>query len=155
VGARAVKRSLRWFVKSYLSRRDCCRIMGMDNTALLKEARNLLLQLHKMLVDFEREGYEMINGRQSSGQFLNLLLEDPGFVWLKEFSNLIVVIDEMFAQKDGYDKTAVDAELSRMRDLADMKDVDDNFRARYQYALQESSEIAAKHAELKTLIAEM
>lgn len=126
----------------------------MDNTVLLREGRNLLLQLHKLLVDFEREGYEMINGRQTSGQFLNLLLEDPGFVWLKEFSNLIVVIDEMFAQKDGFDASAVGAELARMRDLADMKDVDDNFRVKYQYALQESSEIAGKHAELKTLLAE-
>lgn len=121
---------------------------------MLKEARNLLLQLHKLLVDFEREGYEMINGPQSSGQFLSLLLEDPGFVWLKEFSNLIVVIDEMFAQKDGYDKSAVDAELARTRDLAYMKDVDDNFRTRFQYALQENSEIAGKHAQLKSLLAE-
>jgi hypothetical protein len=59
----------------------------------------------------------------------------------------------MFAQKDGYDASAIDAELARMRDLADMNDVDDNFRAKYQYALQESSEIAGKHAELKILIA--
>jgi hypothetical protein len=125
----------------------------MDNTGLLREGRNLLLQLHKMLVDFEREGYEMINGQMTSGQFLNLLLEDPGFAWLKEFSNLIVVVDEMFAQKDGFDKSAVDAELERLRDLVALKDVDDSFRTRYQYALQESSEIAGKHAELKTLLA--
>ena len=125
----------------------------MDNTILLKEGRNLLLQLHKMLVDFEREGYEMINGRMTSGQFLNLLLEDPGFAWLKEFSNLIVVVDEMFAQKDGFDQSAIDAELERLRDLVGLQDVTDSFRTKYQYALQESVEIAGKHAELKALLA--
>ena len=44
----------------------------MGNTELLKNARNLLLKLHKDLVDFERESYEMFNGKVSSGQFLNL-----------------------------------------------------------------------------------
>lgn len=126
----------------------------MDNSALLKEGRNLLLQLHKMLVDFEREGYEMINGRVTSGQFLSLLLEDPEFAWLKEYSNLIVVIDEMFAQKDGVENSAVDAELDRLRDLVDMKDVDENFRVKYQFALQECSDIAGKHAELKRLLSQ-
>jgi len=126
----------------------------MDNADLLKQGRNLILQLHKMLVDFEREGYEMINGRTTSGQFLNVLLEDPGFAWLKEFSNLIVVVDEMFAQKDGLDGSAIDAELARMRDLVVMKDVPEDFPGKYQYALQESSEIAGKHAELKSLLAQ-
>jgi hypothetical protein len=126
----------------------------MDNAVLLKQGRDLILQLHKMLVDFEREGYEMINGRVTSGQFLNLLLEDKSFAWLKEFSNLIVVVDEMFAQKDGVDASAIDAELARMRDLVAMNDVPGDFPGKYQYALQESSEIAGKHAELKTLLAQ-
>lgn len=124
----------------------------MENKTLLREGRNLLLQLHKQLVDFEREGYEMLNGPVTPGQFLGLLLEDPAFAWLKEFSNLIVVIDEMFAQKDGYESTAVNAELERMRDLVAMRDVPEGFVGKYQYALQENAEIAAKHAELKNLV---
>ena len=126
----------------------------MDNTELLKKSRNLLLQLHKMLVDFEREGYEMINGPQSPGQFLNLLLENEDFAWLKQFSNLIVTIDEMFAQKDGIEREMIDAELSSLRRLVAMDDAEPGFISKYRYALQESSEIAGKHAELKTLLAE-
>jgi hypothetical protein len=130
------------------------KILCMDNAVLLKHGRDMILQLHKMLVDFEREGYEMINGRVTSGQFLNLLLEDPGFAWLKEFSNLIVVVDEMFAQKDGIDGSAIDTQLARMRDLVEMNDVPSDFPGKYQYALQESSEIAGKHAEVKLLLAQ-
>lgn len=125
----------------------------MENEALLRQGRNLLLQLHKMLVNFEREGYEMMNGPVSSGQFLNLLLEHASFAWLKEFSNLIVIIDEMFTQKDGVAADAIDAELSRLRDLMGMNDVAADFQSRYQYALQESPEIAGKHAEIKNLLA--
>lgn len=124
----------------------------MENEALLRQGRNLLLQLHKMLVDFERESYEMLNGAVTSGQFLNLLLEHASFAWLKEFSNLIVVVDEMFAQKDGVPADAIDAELSRLRDLVAMKDVSGDFQVKYRYAMQESPEIAGKHAELKNLL---
>jgi hypothetical protein len=124
----------------------------MENESLLRQGRNLLLQLHKMLVDFERENYEMLNGTVTSGQFLHLLLEHESFAWLKEFSNLIVIVDEMFSQKDGIPAGALDAELSRLRDLIAMKDVTEDFKAKYQYALQESSEIAGKHAEIKTLL---
>jgi hypothetical protein len=125
----------------------------MENEVLLRQGRNLLLQLHKMFVDFERENYEMLNGPVTSGQFLHLLLEHESFTWLKEFSNLIVVVDEMFSQKDGVPPGAIDAELSRLRGLIAMKDVSGDFQAKYQYALQESSEIAGKHAELKNLLA--
>jgi hypothetical protein len=124
----------------------------MNGMELLKASRNLLLQLHKMLVEFERENYEMLNGPVTSGQFLHLLLEHESFAWLKEFSNLIVVVDEMFSQKDGIPAGAIDAELSRLRDLIAMKDVTEDFKAKYQYALQESSEVAGKHAEIKTLL---
>lgn len=126
----------------------------MDNTALLKESRNLLLQLHKMLVDFEREGHEMINGPLTSGQFLGLLLENEDFAWLKEFSNLIVTIDELFAAKDSVSVEMIDAELLRMRKLVALEDVHPGFISKYQYALQESADIAAKHAELKMILSE-
>ena len=69
---------------------------------LLKSSRDLLLSLHKSLVDFERSLYEGMHGPVTSGQFLNLLLENADFAWLRRFSTLIVEIDEMFAQKDGF-----------------------------------------------------
>lgn len=124
----------------------------MTNTELLKSARNLLLSLHKSLVDFERSAYEGMNEQVTSGQFLNLLLEDNDFVWLRKFSTLIVDIDEMFAQKDGFDNEAVDTHLSKLRQLIAMDDENVNFVARYQVALQQDSDAAAKQGELKSLL---
>jgi len=62
----------------------------MENVELLKRSRNQLLSLHKSLVDFERTRYEAFNGKVTSGQFLNVLLEDEGLSWLRRFSTFIV-----------------------------------------------------------------
>src|SRR5918995_529638 len=108
----------------------------MTNSELLKAGRNRLLSLHKLLVDFERSIYEGKHGQVTSGQFLNLLLEDSDFSWLRKFSTLIVDIDEMFAQKDGFTEDAVFTHLAKMRELVQMKIDDEDFVARYRNVLQ-------------------
>ena len=54
----------------------------MENSERLRDARNLLLKLHKNLVDHERAIWEGINGAVTNTQFLTVLLEDSDFVWL-------------------------------------------------------------------------
>jgi hypothetical protein len=125
----------------------------MTNAELLKSARNLLLSLHKSLVDFERSLYEGMHGPVTSGQFLNLLLENNDFAWLRKFSTLIVDIDEMFAQKDGFGDEAVDTHLAKLRQLITMDDHDEDFVASYQRALLQDVDAAAKHGELRNLLA--
>ena len=124
----------------------------MNNAELLKNGRDLLLKLHKTLVDHERRIYEGINGTQSSGQFLNVLLEDPDFAWLRKFSTLIVEIDEMFDLKDGYEKGTVDLLIEKLKDLVSMKDGDEAFKAKYQSALQQDLDVAAHQGSLKELL---
>lgn len=124
----------------------------MDNTELLRNGRNLLLKLHKNLVDHERAIWEGMNGPVTAGQFLNVLLEDPDFSWLRKFSTLIVDIDEMFAQKDGFPIEAVDLHLAKLRDLIAMKDEDEEFKAKYQAALQQDLDAAARQGDLRLLL---
>lgn len=124
----------------------------MEKAETLKDARNLLLGLHKALVDFERSIYEGINGKVTSGQFLNLLLEDRDFAWLRKFSILIVEIDEMFAQKDGFGADQVDANIGKIRELMELRQADEDFIYRYQNALQQDLDAAGKHAEIKSLL---
>lgn len=111
----------------------------------------MLLILHKTLVDHERAIYEGINGAVNSGQFLNLLLEHPEFAWLRKFSTLIVEIDEMFDLKDGFSNELVELHILKLRDLISMKDEDEQFRAKYQAALQQDLDAAAHHGDLKAL----
>ena len=98
-----------------------------SKTVLLKESRLRLLRLHKLLVDIERESYEKTNGKITGGQFLNLLLTEQDFQWLRKFSILIVDIDEMFDFDDGFDEEMIERHLSEMRKIVELKTPDEDF----------------------------
>lgn len=120
--------------------------------SLLKEARRQILSLHKLLVDEERKDFERINGKLTSGQFLNLLVNDPDFQWLRTFSILIVEIDEMFDLDDGFTENMIDNYLAQIRDLINLGSVDEEFKDNYKEFIQTNSEVALRHSELKKLL---
>ena len=124
----------------------------MTDKETLRYARNILLALHKSLIDFERTGYERLHGPMNAGQFLNTLLEDENFAWLRKFSTLIVEIDEMFDLKDGITGEMVSASLTKIRELVNMSEPDEFFRAKYQFALQNSVEAAGSQGQLQALL---
>ncbi|MBK6751882.1 MAG: hypothetical protein IPG67_18305 [Acidobacteria bacterium] len=124
----------------------------MNDSEKLKNARNLLLKLHKVMLDREREVYEGINGPLKPTQFLNVLLEDLDFDWLRKFSMLIVEIDELFAAKDGTPAEMVSANLAKVEELIEMREHDEFFKAKYQFSLQSVPEAAALHSEIKLVL---
>jgi len=123
----------------------------MEKKDRLKASRDLLLKLHKAMLDLERELYEGIHGQQTAGQFLNLLLENDDFAWLRRFSLLIVEIDELFDQKDGIAVEDIDAAQSKVAELVRMEGGDDYFVDKYKYALQHSVEAASLQSELRSI----
>lgn len=67
----------------------------------LKELRETLLTLHKALLDSERTSYEIVHGPiASSSAFLQLLINDSWFAWLRPVTTLLVQIDEGLAAKN-------------------------------------------------------
>ena len=126
--------------------------MFMESAERLRSSRNILLKLHKSLLDIERDMHEGIHGRVNATDFLKLLLEDDDFAWLRRFSKLIVEIDEMFALKEGVTVEMVEINLTRVRQLVEMDESDDYFRAKYQFALQRDANAAGLHSQLKSLL---
>ena len=126
----------------------------MESAEKLKNARNIMLKLHKSMLDLERDMYEGIHGKLAPAQYVNLLMEDEDFAWLRKFSMLIVEIDEMFDFKDGLSAELVEANLDKIKELVEMKEPDEYFRAKYQFALQRDSNSAGLHSQLKTLLSE-
>ena len=120
----------------------------------LKEARLQLLKLHKLLVDLERANYERSSGQITSGQFLNLLLNDANFAWLRKFSTLIVEIDEMLDLDDGYTENMIEKQFSQLSDLLNLNIDDEEFKTKYQNMLQPNSDVISRHSELKKLISD-
>ena len=124
----------------------------MEPAEKLKNARNILLKLHKSMLDLERELHEGIHGKLNAGEFLNLLLEDEDFAWLRQFSMLIVEIDEMFDLKADVTSEMIEANLKKVRELVQMTEPDEYFRAKYQFALQRDANAAGLHSQLKALL---
>jgi hypothetical protein len=123
----------------------------MEPAERLKNVRNILLKLHKSMLDLERDMHEGIHGKLNAADFLNLLMEDEDFAWLRKFSILIVEIDEMFDLKDDVTPEMIDANLEKVRELVEMKEPDEYFRAKYQFALQRDPNAAGLHSQLKAL----
>ena len=119
---------------------------------LLKESRLRLLKLHKLLIDIERENFENLNGKITSGHYLNLLVNDSNFEWLRKFSTLIVEIDEMLDLDDGYTINMINKNLSQMRELLDSETIDENFNKKFKNVLQTNSEVADKREEIVKLL---
>ncbi len=111
-----------------------------------------LLKLHKLLVDCERLAFEQKNGQLTSGQFLNILINDQDFQWLKGFSTLIVEIDEMFDLDDGVSEEMIENQLAQMEKLLSLNDSEKEFKNKYTKVLQSNSEIQDKHEQLKKLL---
>ena len=112
--------------------------------ARLKSARNILLKLHKTLLD-ERE-----RGRiNSTNEYLQLVLNDEQFAWLRTMSGLIVQIDEAFDQKDPrMDEETALLLGAQMRSLLRTNKAETDFSIKYERALQQSQTAAAQHQEI-------
>jgi len=115
----------------------------------LTRLRNGLLHLHKALVDSERAAYERDVERISSpGQFLNLLLNDPWFGWLRELSQFIVVVDETLDLDEP--PTAADATrlITQARELVSPSENGDRFGRRYWEAMQRDPAAVLAHRDM-------
>ena len=66
----------------------------------LSSVRQLLLELHKALLDSERTQYEIVHGPIASpAAFLQLLINDEKFAWLRPTTTIIVQVDETLAAR--------------------------------------------------------
>jgi hypothetical protein len=115
---------------------------------LLADLRRALLRLHKVLLDWERSGYERIHGRQSSHDLLRALLNDPQFAWLRPMSQLIVRIDEILSEKTPPMRNDVDAIVAQVRALTSPNEGGSIYERRYDMALQEHPDAVFAHRDL-------
>ena len=116
--------------------------------------RDGLLKLHKHLLDSEREAYERdIQRIASPSQFLSLLLEDPHFEWLRELSQLVVVIDETLDWDEP--ATPVDAArlLAQARALVAPSEQGAGFAFRYYEAMQRDPNVVLAHSDMLKVFA--
>ena len=117
----------------------------------LVEVRRALLRLHKALVDSERAAFEARSGATSNGQFLQLLLQDPFFVWLRPFSGLIAAMDEALADAEGLPVESAEEFLAQVRSLIGPPEANTGGETRYEEVRGRDPDVLFAHVQLARL----
>jgi len=119
----------------------------------LTDIRQVLLRLHKSLLDFDRLGYERVHGRiENSYQFLNLVMHNPWFAWLRHLSELVVQIDEALDAREPTSESTASALIDEARLLLVPAESGGEFQQKYFASVQQSPEVVLAHAEFAKLL---
>lgn len=119
----------------------------------LTKVRTVLLRLHKTLLAFEREGYERVRGKiDNSYQFLQLVMSDPWFAWLRQLSELIVEMDELLAAKEPQNESTAAALVEQARFLLTPNEFGAEFQKKYFVAMQASPDVVVAHSEFSNTL---
>lgn len=113
----------------------------------LREVRRGFFRLHKTLIDAERAAFENTKGRLSNGQFLQALIQNPSFAWLRPFSSLLVEIDEALAAKKPLSEPSARAYIEQVRALVAPVEGEDASN-RYEHVRQRDPNVLVAHVEL-------
>jgi hypothetical protein len=126
-----------------------------DTPAELHQLSKALLRLHKVLLDGERAAYERMHGPiVSNGTYLQLVLGDPAFAWLRRLSKLMVELDDLAEAKDASAAEQIQSLRMSLRTLLTPVEGDQAFGGRYFEALQRDPEVVLAHAAVKNLLGE-
>jgi hypothetical protein len=127
---------------------------GRDRRTQLRALSRALRDVHRSLVEFSRDRYELANGVvRGKTALLDLLLNDETFAWLRPLSRIIVEVDELAARK--VPPTVEEAEEIRARAeaLTSSSDDPDAFGSRYVAVLASEPRVAMNHGELRAAVA--
>ena len=127
---------------------------GQDHMrAHLDNISRALLRLHKALLDDERVIYERVHGRiASNGAFLQLVLGDAWFAWLRPLSQLMVQLDTLDEEDEVSARGQITALLASVRVLLTPSEEGDGFGRHYYDALQREPAVGLAHAAVKALL---
>jgi len=111
-----------------------------------------LLKLHRTLVGLERQLYEKVHGRQSAGDFLQVMAYDESMRWLEPLSRLIVMLDEALDEKSTVDM-APHVVAARALELLKLdRQRTDEFSSRYLQYFDRSPDLVVEHTTLVRLL---
>jgi len=117
----------------------------------LADVRLGLLRLHKALLKMERIDYEKVFGRVTAGELLQLVINHAQFGWLRIISALVVEIDEALNGDELATSSDFEALISQARLLL-TSPADEEFKTKYQAALQREPSVVMAHSTVMQLL---
>lgn len=123
-----------------------------DARQRLTDLSKALTHLHKALIESEKVGYEASFGKiETSGEFLQLLMNDPWFAWLHPVSELIAAADEALDDKESVTLALADTFHQQAHTLLTPSEVGEGFGRHYHDALQRDPDVVLSHAIISRL----
>ena len=116
-----------------------------------KALRPVLLALHRHLLESERRVYEKLHGRiEGNAAFLQVVINDPQFDWLRSLSQLLLELDDILEpESEVPEPQALEA---RVRRLLDPDPAGGPFQRRYDGTLQESPDAMLAHSAVMRVL---
>jgi hypothetical protein len=122
----------------------------------LTNLRNGMLRLHKLLLDSEKAAYEHdVERITTTGQYLNLVLNDPWFAWLRDLSQFVVLIDETLDLEEPVTAADADRLIARGRELVSPSETADGFGRKYYEAMQRDPGVVLAHRDMIRVFGEL
>lgn len=121
----------------------------------LDRVRDNLLRVHRALLNVERDRYEKVKGRiPNNSAFLQLVINDPWFDWMRPMAQLVLLIDERLAdKKQPLGAAEAVALFDRSRVLLQADSEGDAFQRLYYQAVQHSPDLAVLARQVATDLA--
>src|SRR5438067_12727718 len=127
-------------------------LISVESRERLRGVSRALLRLHKALLDDERAQFERVRGRiASSGEFLQLVLHDEWFAYLRPLSTLVVEIDELLDAEEGAMEEA-DALIVQARAMLKPSETGSEFERRYYAAIQRDPDVIFAQREVMRIL---
>ena len=112
----------------------------------LKQLSQAFLRLHKTLLESAKKEYETKNGAIANpNQYLQLVLDDPHFAWLRKISSMIALIDEATSRLRPATESDAQSLIDEAKVLLNFENADENFNDKFQTALQNNSDAVLGH----------
>jgi hypothetical protein len=122
----------------------------------LTALRNGLLRLHKYLMDSERALYERdVERISTTGQYLQLVLNDPWFAWLHELSKFIVTIDEALDFGEALTEDDAAKLVAQARALVSPSEEGVGFARKYFDIMQRDAGAVLAHSDMMRVFGEI
>lgn len=125
--------------------------LGDAQITRLRDLRLRLLDLHKSLLEMERQDFEKMFGRVTTGELLQLVINHAQFGWLRMISALVVEIDEILNQEEPVTLSDFEVLISQAG-LLFTSAGSAEFKTKYQSALQREPAVVMAHANLMQLL---
>lgn len=121
-----------------------------DTRVILNQITQLLLRVHKLLLQYQKEIYEAKNEKTLNPyELLHLSMTHEDFDWLKKITNLVVRIDESLDDESLVIKDLYQTVLTEVHSLFDESNMYADFKEKLKMAQSRDPMLVVQVLELK------